>query len=672
MLWWQLRKIIKGFHDPATWQQGISELLRIGPPARKALVDALQNKDPNIRAASALALGFMRDASAWSAVLGAVGDPAPNVRHAAVKAIAQFGNVEAFEALLGLFNDTELADTAADATAMFSGDYVVARLVQVLESEPPYCALSAAAKTLAAIGGPVPGAVLAARFADLCSILRGLVPALRKMGPDFVLPLLEVMPDLDADDCAAATECLTQMARPDGGASPASPAWAAAAIPTLVHGLDDLSANVREKSAAALDACRWQPHADADRAKHALAAGKYEQAAACGAAAVPGLAAALLDGSDVQHRRLSHEAFAHQEHCKRVANALASVGAPAVHALIGALECDDEALRDAAAIGLAEIGEAATKPLIAALDEARAPAHVTAIMAGLRRLGWKKKLGPAALAPLLARLDDDDESVRSAAARGLAAMGDGAVEPLLEALSMGGPPGRLADVLAALRDCEGLAAAGSRAMRPLLAALDRPEEDICKAAGEALARMGEQAIEPLVAKLREGGAPARVAAIARALSWLRNAAPRLIAVADDCAPEARRAIIQLLAERTDPIADIRSAKLRAQVECRVLVRAVDLQNGGTSTIDKVGYSYVPNRGAESSLWQAIDNLGHFVERHARELDIDDLRSVTGMESTYVSVQRSCAYEDGFSREGVDSSRPRQAARQELIRRGVQA
>ena len=180
--------------------------------------------------------------------------------------------------------------------------------------------------------------------------------------------------------------------------------------------------------------------------RHRDAGIQYEAAEALGLlrepAAVPHLVAALTGD------RYSGVRW-------KAAEALARIGEPAVDALIRALGDGDEDVRWKAAIALGEIGDPrAIAPLIDHLhDEDRfvqsraayalgqfgAPAlpPLSAILGDgspdTRRgaaLALGKILDPAAVAPLIKALDDQDDSVRAAALEGLSAHGDD-VYPLI-------------------------------------------------------------------------------------------------------------------------------------------------------------------------------------------------------------------------------------------------
>lgn len=104
--------------------------------------------------------------------------------------------------------------------------------------------------------------------------------------------------------------------------------------------------------------------------------------------------------------------------------------APAIEALIAALEDEDNDVCRAAAAALGEIGDArAVEPLIATLeDEANDVCYAAA--AALGKIGDARAVGP-----LIAALKDSDEVVRQAAASALGQIGDArAVEALTAAL----------------------------------------------------------------------------------------------------------------------------------------------------------------------------------------------------------------------------------------------
>jgi HEAT repeat protein len=121
---------------------------------------------------------------------------------------------------------------------------------------------------------------------------------------------------------------------------------------------------------------------------------------------------------------------------------------------------------------------------------------------------------PKALNPLIKALSDKHVLVRCSAARALGSLGDArAVDPLVNALEGEDflVQRSAAEALGELRDL--------RAVDPLLKALGNEDSYIQAGAANALARIGEDAIPKLVAKLGEPKMGPRVAEILKELHW---------------------------------------------------------------------------------------------------------------------------------------------------------
>jgi len=314
------------------------------------------------------------------------------------------------------------------------------------------------------------------------------------------------------------------------------------------------------------------------------------------------------------------------------AGALGQLGdARAVEPLVLALQDADEGVRQAAAGALGQLGDArAVEPLVvAAARGSRAAAEA------LRRLG------PAAVEPLLERLKDQnrDNDARQHAAAALGQIGDArAVEPLVAALEDADPDVRWAVAKAletlgwqpvdkthrarhavALRDWATAVALGAAAVAPLVTALQGGwHRDVVMAAAHALGTIGDgRAVEPLVEWLQAWGTDKRVAA-AEALGQLGDA----------------RAVEPLL----------------------VVVKAED---GAT-------HKNSPSRVAAT----AMRALQQVLERSAARVAPQALHDLSRLTNLVQIVYQydSCDNKTGEDRREVDCTRVRQLARQELSRR----
>jgi HEAT repeat protein len=204
------------------------------------------------------------------------------------------------------------------------------------------------------------------------------------------------------------------------------------------------------------------------------------------------------------------------------------IGAPAVEPLIDALK--DRDVRSSVARALGEIGDArAAEPLISAARAARKDRHSDEARFDTRVA--LEKIGTPAVEPLIAALNDIDDSVRLDAVLVLGKIGDPrAVEPLIVALNdkyrfvrssaaevLGkiGDPRAVEPLIAVFRDAddshvgkEAAIALGQigdpRAVEPLAVALEDRKSTIRYAACSALGKVGDvRAVKPLVAVLKD-------------------------------------------------------------------------------------------------------------------------------------------------------------------------
>lgn len=207
----------------------------------------------------------------------------------------------------------------------------------------------------------------------------------------------------------------------------------------------------------------------------------------------------------------------------KAAEALSRIGAPAVEALIGALQHHDDDVRWKAAIALGEIGDPrAIEPLIRLLcDEDRfvksraahalgmiGEAAVDPLIRALREGDGNLRWGAAialgkirdtrAIEPLINALADKYENVRAESAKSIAAFGKPAMAPLLNFLKYSGGSTRL-EVVTALGELK-----DTDAIQPLMQMLENADDEERKAIADALDAILIPSIEPLVRMLRQG------------------------------------------------------------------------------------------------------------------------------------------------------------------------
>ena len=153
-------------------------------------------------------------------------------------------------------------------------------------------------------------------------------------------------------------------------------------------------------------------------------------------------------------------------------------------------------VRAAAAEALVKIGQPAVAPLIAALGTVDDSANAAAVDALV-------KIGRPAVEPLVAALKHSRSDVREAAAAALGQIGDTrAVEPLVAALKH--TDFRM-NIYWSEKAIEALGKIGdARAVAPLVAALGTVDDSANAAAAEALVKIGQPTVEPLIAALKSG------------------------------------------------------------------------------------------------------------------------------------------------------------------------
>lgn len=277
-----------------------------------------------------------------------------------------------------------------------------------------------------------------------------------------------------------------------------------AALPWVVTLLNADSTDVRRAAVRRLASARYAP-------------------------AVPGLCDALGDG-DPTVRFLS-------------ADALGAIGdpnaTPALLAVAKKAERNPSPAKAtmAAVRALGDIGDADALPLVIQMTDHRSgdmraialaalggfddPLALEAALKALAREDasdrkaaiWAlKKIGPAAVAPLIEILNGPDASMQTPAGQALFAIGNSAVGPLMEQLDSGSKVARLVAirVIGERRP--------AKATAPLVRLLDSPDADIRASAAWALGRLGDtSAIGPLETLLKD--ADPKVAKAARVALW---------------------------------------------------------------------------------------------------------------------------------------------------------
>jgi hypothetical protein len=229
-------------------------------------------------------------------------------------------------------------------------------------------------------------------------------------------------------------------------------------------------------------------------------------------------------------------------------------------------------------------------------------------------------------------LDDPDELVRAEAVAALGHFKDRRVViPILRAA-------RMTSYAISTAASRALRSLGDLAHEDLIAALAQP--DLADTAATMLAEIGPPAVPAVVAAMRKGG-------------------------------DLEEQGLAILA-RTDLNGVQLDADLWRKIDFRRMLNGVADGNGALCHISKDHTTaYVLDSQPRKTLEREISGLTAFVEREALQLSTPELQRVLDLGETHVRVQATCGSSD-YLHQAVDSSRLRQLARQELIRRGVPA
>jgi HEAT repeat protein len=346
------------------------------------------------------------------------------------------------------------------------------------------------------------------------------------------------------------------------------------------------------------------------------------------------------------------------------AEVLGQIGdAQAVKPLATALKDENKDVRQAAAEALGEIGNAqAVEPLSAALKDKESFVRQVAATS-------LEKIGDAqAVEPLVAALKNEDSYTRRTAARALGEIGDGrAVGPLVAMLK-----DKNQDVRAVAAEALGRIG-DTRAVEPLVAALKDQYWIVWKAAAEALGQIRDaRAVKPLLAALNNKSSNVREVAT-RVLkqidpNWKESA------VAKEAIPPtvAKEAIPTLVAALKD------SDTQKAAAQALVRIGPAAVRPLATRLPVHSDTMYVKNwewpEWAESRA--IVDVLRQVLERSAGNIAPEDLRLIAQLQLVVLEIERFdiCFGERVpiVNRPVVDCSQIKQLARQELIRRGLEA
>ena len=449
----------------------------------------------------------------------------------------------------------------------------------------------------------------------------------------------------------------------------------------LLAVLKDNDKELRKAAVDALKAIGWQPTDDNQRVLFAIAQKRWDEAGSLGLVAVKPLINALKSADSLDR--------------KGAARALGEIGSSqAVGPLVTALEDGDYFVREAAANALGRLGEAAIQPLVGALKSGRRNVREQA-MDLLNLLGWHPaddvqrailavvegqwdeavRLRDASVESLIVTLKDEEISRRRAAAEALGRIGDArAAEPLVAAFK----DDEVRDAAA-----KALSKIGSAAVEPLVGALDDARfkegnftwEGVAKvqeAVAGALVKIGNAAVEPLIAALKDDRRQEKAAKVLGEIGDVR-AVEALIAVLKE-GYSVRRAAVEALGKIGDrravePLSAL--VKDRDEKAVEVLGKIKDAR----AIAPLIEYAKYDEGRAETEpkAQTAIWALREVLEAAAKDASTDDLREAAGLEN--LARLRSsdwCAGRDNPYEVTIDCAQIRQLARQELIRRGLEA
>ncbi|PKL55548.1 MAG: hypothetical protein CVV35_09395, partial [Methanomicrobiales archaeon HGW-Methanomicrobiales-6] len=457
-------------------------LVMMGEESLDTLVEALGNDDSRIRRRAGDVLISLEDAAVDS-LIGALGHPNDIIRLEAIDTLTRVGRPIVAALTESLSDERYLVRLGAaevlgrigwePATEAETVCYLIAKeqwasvaesgagavevLIRTL-SDPDTAIQMGAARALGMIGAPAVTRLIDELRSEQDGGQRKAVEALKMIGEPAVVPLVGALQDRDWQIRLGAARALVGIGDP--------------AVEPLVRALRDAPPAVRMGAAATL--------------------GKIGN---------PGAVEPLIDALLSEDWRMG----------RVVVRALGMLGEPAVRPLLRVLSDGNDTSRKGAVAALVLIGEPAVRLLPGALTDGhfRVRAGVADV---LDRLGWSPEpgeetvvyliakerwgnllsMGPAAVGPLIAVLNDRDDSIRRRAAKVLGEIGDPRAVPALIGL--------LHDDYYSIRReaAAALGATGVPAMEPVVSALSDPDADVRKRAADVLSEIGDaRAIEPL-------------------------------------------------------------------------------------------------------------------------------------------------------------------------------
>lgn len=490
----------------------------LGEPAVPPLLQMLQDETTDVRRAAAKALGLIGDVRAVTPLIPMVQDPHYMVRGAAIRSLGVIGDVRALGPIVSALQDeTQLVQVAAARALGEIGDIsTMGPLLQALKDNDSYLRENVAA-ALGMLGEKVVLPLLQALEDADWRVRAGAAKALGMIGDArAVEPLIQAIKDNNKDVQRLAIEALGALAD-DRAVAPL--------LQTLKTDIDEW---IRKTAAEALDNLDWKPSNTSEYAYYLVAKQAWGEATGLGELAIPPLLHALPDegaiialGALADERTVVPLIQVLQDNRKRIQEraitVLVKIGEPVVPLLLKALTDANSDIRAGIVVVLGELGdERAVAPLCQALQDEDPGVQWRAAEA----LGKLRVV--SAVEPLTSLLADPSGWVPRVVIRALGAIGEPAIDPLIQLLKKDLTSGirgytrtdkRRRAVKLRIYAIQELGKIGNpRAVDPLIQMLQNKNQGIQDAAAIALGKIGDpRAIEPLVQRLQTIGLCAAIA-----------------------------------------------------------------------------------------------------------------------------------------------------------------
>jgi len=129
--------LVKDLIHAEDWKRmnATAELLKRGPEAVRALISALPDSDPTLRAEAAHMLGRIKDRTAGVPLVNLFKDPDAKVRDAAMEAIGHVADAPALAAVVHLLEEETYRDTAAAILGRLKDPAALEPLAGMLKSQ---------------------------------------------------------------------------------------------------------------------------------------------------------------------------------------------------------------------------------------------------------------------------------------------------------------------------------------------------------------------------------------------------------------------------------------------------------------------------------------------------------------------------------------------------------